>query len=293
MFWLRLSSLAGVVCCSLGLSQVAAANAKEPVPSVMSINLCADQLVMLLADPPQIKALSRLSRDGAGSYYHELAASYPTVEASAEQILPHAPDVVLTGPYVSRYTRTLLADLGLRVESLEVATSLDGMLANITLVGDILQRVDKAASVVAAIQARLAEVEQRVELLDAAMVAAGKQRPKAAVYDANGYTVGLDSIRGQAMSIAGWHNVAEDRGIESYGALALEDLIHLNPDALIESPYSAGTYSRGQMLTRHPALRQAGLNPFTLSLASNETICAGPWSVGIIEQLVNAREALR
>ena len=248
---------------------------------------------MLLADPQQIKALSSLSRDRAGSFYHEFASSFPAVEPLAEHIVPHAPDVVLTGPYVSRYTRTLLEDVGLRVESLEVATSLDGMLANITRVGDILQRADVAASIVASTRARLAQLEQRVELLDAAMLLAGEKRPRAAVYDTNGYTVGLDTIRGQAMNLAGWLNVADDRGIESYGVLALEDLIRLDPDALIESPYSEGTYSRGQVLTQHPALRQAGLDPLTLSLPSNQTICAGPWSVGVIEQLVDARESLR
>ena len=94
------------------------------------------------------------------------------------------------------------------------------------------------------------------------------------------------------MARAGWHNVAVDKGIESYGVLALEDMIQLAPQALIESPYSRGTYSRGQMLADHPALRQAGLDPMIISLPSNWTICAGPWLIDVIEQLVDARERL-
>ncbi len=284
--WLRFC-LISVVC--LNLHSVGNASDQTPLPSVMSINLCADQLVLLLADHSQIKALSTLSQDAAGSYFHELAEAYPQVDVSAEHILPYAPDVVLTGPYTSRYTLSLLSELGLRVESLEIATSIEEMLANVIRVGNILQRESAAESVVQDVRDRLAHLEERVAQLDALRLASGADAPKAAVYDANGYTVGHQSLRGEAMRLAGWHNVAQDRNIESYGVLALEDLIRLRPDALIESPYSEDTYSRGQALTRHPALREAGLNPLTISLPSNETICAGPWSVGTIENLVDAR----
>ena len=40
---------------------------------VASINLCADQLVMLLAEDEQILSLSNLSQQEAGSYYFERA----------------------------------------------------------------------------------------------------------------------------------------------------------------------------------------------------------------------------
>ena len=71
--------------------------ASEALPRVVSINLCADQLVMLLADPSQILALSRLSRDEAGSRLHKQAMQYPQVQPIAEDIVPLAPDVIVTG----------------------------------------------------------------------------------------------------------------------------------------------------------------------------------------------------
>ena len=51
------------------LINVPAANA-APV-TVASINLCADQLVLLLADDEQILSLSNLSHRSAGSYYYK------------------------------------------------------------------------------------------------------------------------------------------------------------------------------------------------------------------------------
>ena len=281
--WRRAVSAGLLTVVSLGVG------ASVPAPSVLSINLCADQMVVLLADPPQIKALSALSHDQAGSYFHQQAQRYPVAAATAEDILPRMPDIVLTGPYTPRHTLALLAELGLEVRSLEIANSMESMLQNIRLVGEILKQDAKAASVVEALELRLVAIEARVAALDANLVESGRPKPKAAVYDPNGYTVGQASMRGEAMHLAGWHNVADDKDIESYGVINLEDLIQLAPDALIESPYSEGTFSRGQMLGKHPALRQTGLDPLIVSLPSNKTICAGPWSVDVVETLVSAR----
>ena len=267
--------------------------ASEKLPRVVSINLCADQLVMLLADPSQILALSRLSRDEAGSRLHKQAMQHPQVQPVAEDIVPLAPDVIVTGPYTSRYTLSLLEELDLRVESLEIAESVDAMFGNMRRVGELLHRQDQAELQIAMLEERLALVDERVEALNLSGEGKGVDLPRAAVYDANGYTVGPGSLRGEAMRRAGWHNVAIDRGVESYGVLQLEDMIRLAPEALIESPYSEGTYSRGQMLAEHPALRKAGLDPMVIALPSNETICAGPWLVDVIERLLVARERLQ
>jgi len=263
------------------------------VPSAVSINLCSDQLLLLLADPSQIKALSSLSGDPAGSYYHTDASRYPTVDALAEDILPISPDVVLTGPYAPRNTVSLLTDLGLTVQSLEIANSIDAMIRNIELAGSVLQQEARAQKITAKLRDRLASIELQSVALDQRDQQRGLARPRSAVYDANGYTVGANTLRGEAMKLAGWHNVASEKGIEAYGVLSLEDLIIMSPDAIVESPYSPNTYSRAQQLSSHPAIRYSGLNPVIIALPSNTTICAGPWSVTNVEILLEARAKLR
>lgn len=283
----------GALCFSLLMVNAVRAGVQPLGPSVLSINLCADQMVMLLAEPSQIKALSGLSTDPAGSYFHLQARQYPQVEMQAEDILPLAADVVLSGPYTPRHTLQLLSELGLRVESLKIANSLEDMLANMRRVGVLLKQEAKAALMEESLLARLSEIDRRVTVLDTRMRNSGRSRPKAAVYDANGYTAGPRSLRGEAITLAGWHNVAKDKDIDLYGVIHLEELIQLAPDALIESPYSADTYSRGQMIATHPALRKSGLNPIVVSLPSNQTICAGPWSVDLVAKLVEERQRLQ
>jgi len=254
-------------------------------PRVVSINLCTDQLVMLLADQQQIIGLSTLSRDAAGSVFHETAQRFTQVDPVAEQLLPLDSDVVVTGPYTSRYTLALLGELGIRVETLPVATSVDEMLDNVLRMGELLEREQEAAKVINEIRRRLVAIEKKVSAFSGIT-------PRAAVFDTNGYTVGRESVRGEILALAGWLNVAEELGIESYGVLGLEQLITLKPQALIESPYSEGTYSRGQMLSSHPAIRASGLDPLIIRVPSSQTICAGPWTVDVIEQLLEAREML-
>jgi len=247
-------------------------------PSVASINLCADQLVVLLADSVQIKTLSNLSQQKAGSYYYQQAQAFTVNTGHSEQILPYQPDLVIAGQYSSAHTISLLRETGLRVETLPIANSLEMMVDNIKTVARWLQQDERGAEVISEIRLRLAALQP-----------AQANRPMAAVYDPNGYTVGKNSIRGDIIERAGWQNAASQLGIESYGSLSLEAMLHLQPDALIESPYSPGTYSRAQTLNRHPALRGAGLNPLIITIPSRMTICAGPWTIDVIEELQRQR----
>jgi len=256
------------------------------LPRVVSINVCTDQLVMLVADSEQIVGLSSLSRDEAGSVLHDVAQDYPQVDPVAEELLPLAPDFVVTGPYTSRHSLGLLEELGVRVETFPVANSIDEMLANVDRLGNLLDRSERAGQIISDSRRRLADIRVRVSRLNA-------DRPRAAVYDTNGYTVGNNTVRGQILALSGWNNVAVELGIDSYGVLGLEQLIALQPQALIESPYSEGTYSRGQQLTRHPAIGASGLDPLIIRVPSNQTLCAGPWTIDVIEMLMKARAEMQ
>ncbi len=248
------------------------------LPRVASINLCADQLALLLADDEQILTLTNLSHDSAGSYYYEKARQYPANKGYSEKILRLAPDVVIAGQYTALHTVKLLREVGLRVESLPIANDFDTLFSNIRAVAGWLGQTGRGDTIIAGLQQRLNSLEPVSE-----------PRPVAAVYDPNGYTSGASSLRGQLMELAGWRNAATDAGIETYGQLSLEQIINMAPDALIDSPYSPGTYSRAQMTSSHPALLQAGLDPHVISIPSRMMVCAGPWTVDVLERLQDER----
>jgi len=253
-----------------------------PPQRIVSMNLCADQLMLLLADPEQIQALSHLSHETGASYFLKKAQQYPTVNNLAEDILPYRPDLVIAGEFGGVATVNLLEKLAVRVEKLPLANGLDDLFANIRYMGDLLGHPQRAEAVIQDMQQRLADLPPPPE-----------QRPIAAVYDPNGYTVGKQTLRGEMIHRAGWQNAGDLLGISGYGVLSLESIVRLAPDALVESPYTLGTWSRGEALSRHPALRKSAIKPHIITLPSRMTICGGPWTVDIIERLQQERLTLQ
>lgn len=248
-------------------------------PRVVSINVCTDQMLLALADPEQILSLTFLSHNESASVHWEKALQYPTNKGIAEEAIALQPDLVLAGAFTSKYTLQLLQRAGVEVKSVNIASSIDDVMNTLTEVGDWLQQGARAQALIEDMSTRLANLPTTPLM-----------RPRAAIYDPRGYTVGAGTLRGQSLELAGWHNVAIDRGIQLYGTLALEAVLKLEPDVLISSPYSAGTWSRGQVVTEHPALLQSGLNADVIDVPSAKTICGGPWSVDVIEQLARVRK---
>lgn len=252
------------------------------LPKIASINMCTDQLVLLLAEPEQILSLSFLSHDPSGSYLYREARAYPTNRGDSEEMLSLQPDVVLVGQYSARHTVKLLSEQGLRIETLPIANSLDDLYANIVNVAKWVGHEGKGLKMVERLKARV--IAQKKALSEETT-----PNPTAAYYGANGYTVGPKTLRGQALELSGWTNAAAQHGIENFGALSLESLVKVAPQAIVDSPYSEGTYSRAQQLLKHPALQASGLDPMVIDIPSRQTICAGPWTVDMIELLFEKR----
>ncbi len=245
-----------------------------PPQRIVSMNLCVDQLLILLAEPQQIAALTQLAHDPDASYYYQKALAYPTNKGLAEEVLPFKPDLVIAGEYAHVATVQLLKKLGIPVETLPIPNSLNEVFNNIRRIGELVGQPERATTIIQQMQQRLAQASAPVS-----------NAPLVVVYEANGYTVGDASLRGEILHQAGWQNAATQLGINSYGQIALEDLIRLKPLALIDSPYRAGTYSRAQALLAHRALKSSAFSPHIIQIPSKLTICEGPWLIDVIEQL--------
>jgi len=273
------SCLLGSVMFSLLLVSHPLAATELPAPRVVSINLCADQLVLELAAAEQIVSLTNLSHNPSASVHFKAARNYPTNKGTVEEVIRLAPDLVIAGQFTNPHTLNLLRNVGLRVEILPIANSIDALFANLSQVSLWLEQPLKGEAIIATLKERLNALPKSID-----------SRPRAAVYDPNGYTVGKSSLRGEILDKAGWHNVASDKGIESYGSLSLETMVTLRPDVLISSPYSAGTWSRAQAMNEHPVLHITGVGAEIINVPSSHTICGGPWTLDVIEELHQVRK---
>ena len=114
-------------------------------PSVASMNVCTDQLLIALADPGQIVGLSRFSREEWEASAANDARRYPMLSGGAEDLLVLKPDIIVASLFDKRSTRELLREKGLHLAEFAVPRTLDEVKAQIREMGDIVGHPDRAA----------------------------------------------------------------------------------------------------------------------------------------------------
>ncbi len=142
-----------------GVARRAAATAPSRCRRVASINLCADQHLLALADPEQILTVSWLAADPEESLFASEAQRHTLNYGTAEELLKFAPDVVLAGTYTSPFTRTMLRRLGYRVVELEPEASVADIERNVRLVAEVVGQVERGEQLVATLRADVHAIE--------------------------------------------------------------------------------------------------------------------------------------
>lgn len=257
----------------------AAAMAEAP-KRVVSINLCTDQLALLLAAPGQIVSLSRLSHDADSSSMAAAARAYPTNGSGAEEVYLLNPDLVLAGTFTAPTTVQMLRDLGIRVELFSPARSLADVPDRIAQMGAALGRAAEAEAMIGAFRAELARLS-----------AAPERRPRAALYYVNSYTLGNRTLAGDILRAAGFDNVAAEAGLEQGGTLALEHLILLAPEVIVSGRDYPGQ-ARAEEVLSHPALRALPGTRVAGTLTDRDWICGTPLVLGAVEKMRDLRLSL-
>jgi len=248
---------------------------------VASINLCTDQLLLLLADPGQIASVSRLALEPESSFMAEAASGYPVNDAKVEQLLNLDPELILAGGFSPRPLVRLLRKLGYRVEVVGATEDIAGIRANIRKVAGLLGHAPRGEALIASMNARLQAVAGRS--------ASTSRRPIALFYQPRGYTSGRDTLQDQALSIAGWRNLAAESAVSGYGHIGLEQLLAGQPEQLFTSAYAPGTRSLAQRLLQHPALRRITAGRPVINIDYRYWICGGPMIADAVEALAQAR----
>ncbi|MBA3324744.1 MAG: ABC transporter substrate-binding protein, partial [Rhodobacteraceae bacterium] len=201
---------------AVALAWLAPAVAQAPA-RVVSMNLCTDQLAMLIAAPGQLVSVSHVARDPVSSALAAEAAAYPVNHATAEEIFLLAPDLVLAGAYDRPATLAALARLGLAVETFPIEASFQDVRGSVTRMGALLGQPDRAAALIAAMDAELADPP------------AGS-RPRVALFYANAYSSGAGTLAHAILEAAGLANIAAERGVTGLARLPLETLVLEAPE---------------------------------------------------------------
>jgi iron complex transport system substrate-binding protein len=241
----------------------------EPLPRVASINLCADQHLLALADPEQILTVSWLAADPEESLLANEARRHELNYGTAEELLKFAPDAVLAGTYTSPFTRTLLRRVGIRVVELEPEASVADIERNVRLVAEIVGQAERGERAVAALRAQVRDLAANRPA----------QRLTAVIVRPGGFTVGADSLANELLALAGLANIAAERGLDRWGSLSMEALLRSAPDLIVLTGYRSTQPSLANAVLEHPALERLGATRRTVTVHTALWACGLPGSI--------------
>lgn len=258
----------------------ALAQAPQKPQRIVSLNVCVDQLLLLLVDRRRIAALTQFATDRDWSNMPEAARGFRTTHGRAEEVMPLAPDLVIGGEYSAPDTIALLRRVGQRVEVMRLANSIEGVRAGMRWMGAIVGEPDEAEALVADLDRRLAAV--------AAAVPPGP-RPVLAFYNTSGYTAEPGTLADDVIRLAGFENLAGRLGLRIGGRLNLEHVATTRIDALIAIDTSETSASRAVETVQHPALaRLAARRPFD-AIPGRLWTCETPFVAEAAERLARLR----
>jgi iron complex transport system substrate-binding protein len=242
---------------------------------VVSLDYCADQYVLALADRAQIVALSRGSlRDD--SYFRDRAHGIRQTRGSLEEVLALRPDLVVRnwgGPWNAAdvYSR-------FRVPVLQVGdvTNFPAARADVLDAARVLGHSERGEAIARDLDLRLARLR----------AAAPRERAPVMYLSAGGAIAGADTLTDAAINAAGARNVRSARG---WQVMPLEELVETPPALIALGFFDAGRERMNAWSpSRHPALRSALARARTVSLPPAVISCEA-WTMIDAAEIIAAR----
>ncbi|MEL6220547.1 MAG: ABC transporter substrate-binding protein, partial [Pseudomonadota bacterium] len=259
-----------------------AAGAERPA-RVVSMNLCTDQLALMVAEPGQMISVSDWGARPNASNLPEQAAALPLNHGSAEQIFLMRPDLVLAGTFTSQASIAMLRRLGIRVEVFGAAQSFAEVSAHIHRIGGLLGREEAADALDREFQNGLSALADRI---------AAHPRSRAAYHYPNNYTSGAGTLAHEVLDRAGLDNVAaSELGLTATAVLGLEQLVMLDPFLIRTETLSGATEGRAYEGAAHPALAALIARGGGTTIPERWQVCGTPFLLRAVAALIDARFA--
>lgn len=246
---------------------------KSAPPRVISLDVCADQFVLQLANPDQILGLSRDAEKGF-SYLRRQAKAFPKLSSSAEDVLLRAPDLVIRsyggGPNTQRfYTRA-----GVDIVQLDFSSEPDAIRRNIEMVANALGAEARGDALIAQFDARLAALPTP------------ETQPSMLYLTSGGAAAGRDTSIGAWIKRAGFENFQQNTG---WREIPLERLAYETPNFIAAGFFD--THPSHQNLwspARHPIAQRSLRDTRIVNLPGAWTACSGWFVMNAVEAMADA-----
>ncbi|MGE5720911.1 MAG: hypothetical protein ACM3YM_00495 [Sphingomonadales bacterium] len=250
--------------CALAASLLAAPGGAEARGGAASLNLCTDELLLLLAAPAQVASVTYLSQDPLDSPLWRSARRYRGNDGSLLSIAAETPALVIDMGGGGRDTPEIARRLGIRTLLLPYPQTLRDVEKSIAAVAGALGRTEQGRLLIGRIeQLRLASPARRTDTI---------------WLGGGGESLAPDGLGAEWMRLAGLRQrpLAASR-------VTLEELALHRPAILLRSDYRSGQYSSQQHWLSHPLVAHGGWK--TVRTDGRRWTCMGPMMIGEIARL--------
>ena len=250
----RLTLLAVALLCAACSPAAPAARGDPAHPTIVSLNPCLDAILVEVAPPAQVLALSHYSRDaGSSSIPARVAARYGVTGGTAEEVIALRPDLVLASTFLPQPTRTALERAGLRVATFGSPATVAESAAQVREVAALAGRAGEGAALAARI---------------AAIPGAPGPTIDALLWQEGEIVAGEQTLIAELLRQEGFASHAAARGLRQADRVSLEAVLADPPQVLLVAGGAAG--QRHPVLEGH--LKGTHIAPFDPALI----YCGGP-----------------
>lgn len=256
--------------CALALLFASSAHAAPR--RIVSLDYCADQYVLALADRAQIAALSRgATRDD--SYYRTRASGLRQTRGSLEEVLALRPDLVVRnwgGPWDAA---EVYGRFGVSVLQVGDKTTFAAARADLVAASAALGHAERGAALAADLDLRLARLHAN----------APASPPPVMYLSSGGAVAGSGVLMNDVIAQAGGRNVWT--GV-SWTVLPLERLVRAPPALVATGFFESGrTQVNAWSPSRHPVLQRALANARTVALPAGAISCEAWYAIDAAEAM--------
>lgn len=184
-----------------------------------------DDLLMALAAPEQIAALSHIARDARFSPQAREAARFPALRTGeAEDVLRFRPDLVLVAAWTQVETVALLKRAKVPLLFIEHYETLDDLYGNARRIGQALGQGERAETLIRGWQARARELQRRLR---------GRKPVRVLAVGLYPFTAGSGTTFQDLCEHAGALNVAAEAGLQGHAPTPSEQALAWKVDFLV------------------------------------------------------------
>lgn len=207
-----------------------------------------------------------------------VAARFRATTGTIEEIIALRPDVVVSGKYIAPSTLAGLRRLGIKVELLDIAQTVEQSEAQVRQLARLAGHGDRGEAMVAQIRDALAKAKP----------AQGTAPVSAVIWQSGGIVPGGDTLISDLLVRTGFVSLTATKGMKQAEVLPLESLIADPPQVLLTAGDVHGEEDR---MLSHPALRDLASTE-RQRLEPSLLYCGGPTIIRAAERLSKVRRQL-